>query len=298
MIDPDVTILLVVRSVPMRIPLKPPPWLPLTAALALGCFRSSAPGPSRAFQDPGPPGPPTSCESRDEDDVCTRCQRRSCCNEIAACDSACQTWFVAFQSCLYPTGIWAGFGTAQCKLETNMVKNPAASALAASALVDCFSAECATDEWCGAEPRAVFTFPPPNPEKDFSSAEFLEKYCNGCHSPGKVGPMGDLLTQFTSNARWVSPMDDPNWFIAMDYATVAAKTDIILCGVRDDYLPTECATLPSVRPGFFTKPAKFPPSGIGGYASCPDALPSGGCPQPSSFERARLMSWIADGAPR
>jgi hypothetical protein len=273
-------------------------WLPIVVVAQLGCFRPlDAPDPPplpRSFVTAGPLLPPASCEFAEEDDACTQCQKDSCCNEIAGCTGQCKTWFAGYQSCLHPDGAWSGFSTKECMNE--MGGGPNAATLA---LVDCFSAQCSGDRWCGTEPRAVFSFPPPSPTVDFSAAEFLENYCNGCHTPGKVGPTGEPISQFTSNALWTGPLQDENWLLSMDYATVASKKDIIACGVRADYLPGECSTLTSVRTGFFTKPAKFPPSGIGGYASCPYIDPTtGGCPQPTPFERARLLSWIAEGAPR
>jgi hypothetical protein len=165
------------------------------------------------------------------------------------------------------------------------------------ALLDCFSYRCEKEDQCAPEPRAVFAFPTPA-SADFSAAQFLESYCNGCHSPGRVGPQGDALSAFTANTKWIAPLRDPLWFKSIDYPKVVSKADVIACGVRADYLPDDCLTLPSVRRGFFTQPAKFPPSGLGGYAVCPYTTPEGGCPQPSSFERARMLSWIADGTPQ
>jgi len=284
------------RSIPVA-------WLPIVTFMQLGCaFRppyqtiddSPRPPAPRSFQTAGPSLPPSTCASDEGDDACTQCQRRSCCNEIAACDANCRVFFQVYQICLYAEGTWSGYGSRQCKNETAMAQNPAVSAL-----VDCFSAQCSSDAWCGTEPGTAFSFPAPTPTVDFSAAKFLESYCNGCHSPGKVGPTGQPLTQFTSNEAWTEPMGDKNWLSEMDYAAVVAKKDIIACGVRADYLPSECTSLPSVRDGFFTKPAKFPPSGMGGYAFCPYTDPvTGGCPQPTPFERARLLSWIAEGAPQ
>ena len=271
---------------------RPPLLVVAVVAAVLGCFRPSDPAPPASFDTPGPLRPPSTCNSEAEDDTCVRCKKRSCCNEIAACTGSCKTWYEGLQGCLYPDGKWSGYSSKECMSELGTAQDPAMMAL-----VDCFSSQCSTDEQCGVEPRAVFSYPPPSPTADFSAAEFLENYCNGCHSPGKIGPTSEPLTVFTSNAMWVAPQGDRAWFEAMDYAAVASKTDIIACGVRADYLPSGCTTLTSVRSGFFTKAGKFPPSGIGGYASCPYTLPNGGCPQPTAFERARLLSWIAEGAP-
>jgi hypothetical protein len=72
--------------------------------------------------------------------------------------------------------------------------------------------------------------------------------------------------------------------------------------VRTDFLPPSCTTLATVPPGFFTEPGKFPPSGHGTFKGVPNpcrfASDGMSCPQPTSFERARLLSWFAAGSPR
>jgi hypothetical protein len=261
----------------------------LLGVFDVGCYQAKDPPPPPSFD--APTAVPSSCEVGADDDLCSTCQKRSCCNEIAACNGTCKAWYQGVHDCLYPEGTWSGVSTKMCEAQLGVPLDPTMVALR-----DCLSFRCARDEQCAPEPRALFSYPTPA-SANFSAAQFFENYCNGCHSPGKVGPKGDALSVFTTNSRWVAPLRDPNWFRSMDYAVVVSKADVIACGVTADELPAQCFTLPSVRSGFFTRPAKFPPSGIGGYAMCPYTLPDGGCPQPTSFERARLLSWIADGTP-
>jgi hypothetical protein len=229
--------------------------------------------------------------------VCTRCEKDACCAEIAACDDACRSAYAAYHDCLYPgDGAWSGLGSAECRSRT-LGTTPAASTL-----VDCFSTQCAADSTCGVEPRAVFAFPAPSPAADFSVAEFVEHYCSGCHFPGFAAPTGEPTAPFSSDWWWKAPLANPDWFNSMSYETVIAQKDAIVCGVRDDVLPPSCTTLASVPSGFFTQPGKFPPSGHGLYGGAPNPCrfaPDGmSCPQPTRFERARLLSWFAAGSPR
>ena len=231
---------------------------------------------------------PLSCEPRADDDVCLRCEKDSCCAEIEACDGECKSWYAQYQQCLYPFGgVWSGFGSAACK-ERLSAPEPTRSRVIA--LIDCAGAACSTSETCGVEPRAVFTYPPPVPDSDFSAANFLESYCTGCHFEGFLGPTGNPTSALSRDPAWWSPRWNENWFETMDYELAVEKTPAIRCGVTKDYFPNECLTLSTVPAGFFTGPAKFPPSGHGMYSGLPNPCrfaPDGmSCPQPTDFERA------------
>jgi hypothetical protein len=215
--------------------------------------------------------------------------------ELSACDGACRAAYAGYHDCLYPgDGEWSGLGFAECKNRT------AASNAAASALVDCFASSCSTEATCGVEPGAVFAFPPPS-GADFSAAEFVERYCSGCHFPGFASPTGVPTSPFSSDWAWRTPLGSADWFTWMSYDVVVGQKEAIACGVRPDLLNASCTTLASVPPGFFTQPGKFPPSGHGTYQGAPNPcrFASDGmtCPQPTEFERARLLSWIAAGTP-
>jgi hypothetical protein len=243
---------------------------------------------------------PLSCEPSARDDVCLRCEKNSCCAEIESCDDACKVWYAQYQHCLYPFGgAWSGFGSAACK-ERLLAPEPILTSVIA--LIDCAGASCSTAETCGVEPRAVFTSPPPAALSDFSAAEFLESYCTGCHFEGFLGPTGNPTSALSRDSAWWAPYRNPEWFETMDYDLTVEKREAIRCGVTKDYFPVECSTLPTVPPGFFTGPAKFPPSGHGVYGGLPNPCrfaPDGTtCPQPTDFERARLLSWLADQTPR
>jgi hypothetical protein len=265
------------------------------AALCVACGLSTERLRNRP-DDWGFGGAPSTCEATN-DDTCTFCEKDECCTEIAACDDACRASYAAYHDCLYPSdGAWSGLGSAECKNRTTTAN------AAASALVDCFSARCGTASTCGTEPQAVFAFPAPTPVADFSAAEFVERYCTGCHFPGFSFPAAYSITSFSFDWAWTRPLENPDWFMWMDYDTIVQQRDAIVCGVRDDLLPASCTTLVTVAPGFFTKPAKFPPSGHGMARGVPNpcrfADDGMTCPQPTPFERARFLSWFAAGAPR
>jgi len=277
-----------------------PPWLLIITALGSGCAARLDDNPARQFAVQGASAP-ASCTSDDVvDDRCTLCQKGRCCREVEACDADCRTWYRRYEGCLYTDGIWSGTDTAECMKETQVDMNPAAYDL-----IQCFRSKCATESYCGAEPRAAFApaanadrillqQKPQSPAHDFSAAQFLERYCNGCHQPQTLAMAADgtPLTNFTSSFDWFGP----SWYQSMDYEAVRGKVDIVACGVRADFLPPECSTLTSVRQGFFTAPAKFPPAHPpSAYGGC--FWSAGRCLLPTSFERARLLSWIADGAP-
>jgi hypothetical protein len=268
-------------------------------ALGLACLSANADPDAWAVARPrirpsdwGFGGAPSACDPNDED-TCTRCEKRACCDEIAACDDVCRAGYAAYHNCLYPgDGAWSGFGSAECRNRT------VASSATGSALVDCFSSQCSTDSTCGVEPRAAFAVS--SSAADFSAAEFVEHYCSGCHFPGFASPTGEPTAAFSADWSWTAPLANPDWFAWMSYELVVTKKDAIVCGVRDDVLLSSCTTL--VRPAFFTQPGKFPPSGHGVYGGAPNPcrFASDGmtCPQPTPFERARLLSWFAAGSPR
>jgi hypothetical protein len=268
-------------------------------ALGLACWSLNEDDIVRPRDRPGDwgfGGAPSTCEAGG-DDVCSQCEKSECCAAIAACDGACRAAYAVYHDCLYPgDGAWSGNGSAECKNRTVATNAPA------SALVDCFSSRCATDSTCGVEPRAVFAFPPSSPGADFSAAEFVERYCSGCHFPGFASPTGKPTAELCSDWAWTAPLASPNWFDWMSYETIVAQKDAIVCGVRSDLLPPSCTTLSSVPPGFFTQPGKFPPSGHGTYQGAPNpcrfASDGATCPQPTEFERARILSWFAAGSPR
>jgi hypothetical protein len=244
---------------------------------------------------------PASCASSADDDVCVRCEKKACCTEIEACDANCMELYRQYQECLYPTpGVaWSGLGSAACK---QRVSASATSSATAVALIDCAASACSTTDTCGVEPRAVFAFPTQAPTNDFSAAEFLESYCAGCHFQGFLGPTGKPTSALSRDPAWWSPRWNADWFAFMDYDVAVEKAPAISCGVAKDYFASECLTLASVPTGFFTEPGKFPPSGHGLYSGAPNPCrfaPDGTtCPQPTDFERARMLSWLADGAPR
>jgi len=243
----------------------------------------------------------TTCTASADDDVCERCEKKSCCAEVEACVGACQAQFSTYQQCLYPSGAaWSGFGSQACK-QRALALVPGSTAVAD--LIDCTSSACGTPDACGAEPRAVFTFPPPVESSDFSAAQFLESYCAGCHFEGFLGPTGKPTSALSRDPAWWSPRWNAQWFAFMDYEIAVEKAPAIRCGVSQQAdFSNDCLTLPAVPPSFFTGPAKFPPSGMGMYGGAPNPCrfaPDGiTCPQPTDFERARLLSWLADGTPR
>jgi hypothetical protein len=249
----------------------------------------------------------TSCEASMEDDVCQRCQKKSCCAQVEACNDngPCLSLVYLHQECLYPLGgVWSGMGSQACKQRV-LGMLPELSPLARLAfegMIECTTASCSTEETCGVEPRAVFSSPRPA-GSDFSAAQFLEGYCSGCHFNGFLGPTGHPTSALSRDPAWWGPFASSQWFDFMDYELAVEKTPAIRCGVaKAEDFSNDCLTLPSVVPGFFTGPAKFPPSGRGMYGGSPNPCrfaPDGfTCPQPTDFERARLLSWIADGAPR
>ncbi len=239
-----------------------------------------------------------SCEPAADDDVCLRCEKESCCAEVEACGATCQSLYAQYQQCLYPYGgAWSGFGSEACK---QRLPAGAPSLAEALALIDCLGASCSTADTCAVEPRAGFSNPPVVANRDFSAANFLESYCSGCHFDGFLGPTGMPTSALSRDQTWWAPHNNPDWFALMNYEKAVEKSPAIRCGVTKDYFPSECATLPTVPDGFFTGPAKFPPSGHGMYSGLPNPCrwtPDGSCPQPTDFERARLLSWLADGAP-
>ena len=279
--------------------------LSLIAILLVACdsYELSDEPPARARERPddwGYTSVPTSCVSSENDDVCVRCEKKSCCAEIEACDGDCQVHYMLYVQCLYPSGLqWSGLGSAACKKRSFAAE---ATAARVAALVDCAASACSTQDTCGVEPRAAFAFPTRAPEQDFSAAHFLESYCTGCHYQGFLGPTGKPTSALSRDPAWWAPSSNSLWFDFMDYEVAVEKSPAINCGVAKDYFPSECLTLASVPTGFFTGPAKFPPSGHGVYGGAPNpcrfAADGMTCPQPSDFERARLLSWLDDGAPR
>jgi len=259
-------------------------------------------------QDWGYSQPVTSCEASMADDVCQRCQKKSCCAEVEACQAsgACLGLHYVYRDCLYPAeGAWSGMGSQACKQRvlTAVPDFPATASLAFQKLVECTTSACSSEDTCGVEPRAVFTYPPPAETSDFSAAQFFESYCTGCHFEGFLGPTGHPTSALSRDASWWAPRSNPQWFDSMDYELAVEKAPAIRCGVaKAEDFSNDCLTLPSVMPGFFTGPAKFPPSGMGMYGGSPNpcrfAADGFTCPQPTDFERARLLSWLADGTPR
>jgi hypothetical protein len=96
----------------------------------------------------------TSCDASMDDDVCQRCQKRSCCAEVEACSETgpCLALTYLYQQCLYPLGgAWSGMGSQACKQRV-LDSMPEASALARlglEGLIECTGAACSTDDACG-----------------------------------------------------------------------------------------------------------------------------------------------------
>ncbi len=166
----------------------------------------------------------SSCTASASDDVCERCEKTACCNEIEACDRGCQDQYQAYQQCLYPApGLpWSGLGSKACL--QRLPVSP--STLQVVALIDCAASKCSTQETCGIEPRATFSAPPTasptaspsaSPPGNFSAAEFLENYCVGCHFDGFLGPTGKPTSAFSHDREWWAPRWNTNWLVAMDY---------------------------------------------------------------------------------
>jgi len=236
----------------------------------------------------------------EDDDPCTTCAGESCCAEIEACDGDCILAYETYYECLIlPDGAWSGFSSVYCRDRAGIDRTNARP------LVDCFD-RCAHDDACGLEPIAAFE-PPANDHTAFSAAGFLEAYCNGCHFLGSFPELSAQLSTFTIDTSWTGPFADPRWLALVDYDVAVTRAPIILCGVHPDSLPDECFAVPGVEPGFFGKAEKFPPPGsttITDYGGgtvpvqCSFAADGFSCPQPSRFERARMVSWIVGGTPR
>lgn len=229
-------------------------------------------------------------------DECDACEAERCGDQLAACDAECVASYDAWVDCLFPDGgAWSGFSPAACRART--VLNDSA----ADVLVACAEADCSQS--CGSAPRATFA---PAADADFSAAAFLEIYCNGCHNPSFVPPPGKWVTSFSTVGEWQRPFDRQDWYEHADYDAVVGRNDVIACGVNPGELPEGCTSLPTVAPGFFEGPEKFPPTaptrppsyGTEGGPMCDWGDADGRCPQPTDFERRRMISWIEAGAPR
>jgi len=153
-------------------------------------------------------------------------------------------------------------------------------------------------------PGSMTSFAPD--KADFSAAFFVEAYCSGCHQPSYVAPSGRQVAIFTTNPSWLEPFQDPQWFAALDYATIVQWGNAIRCGVYPGSLPSACTSLAEVAPGFFSEAEKFPPPGTqasGAYGDTPPpvcayAADGHSCPQPSYYERQQMVNWIDEGFPR
>jgi hypothetical protein len=233
------------------------------------------------------------------DKACTSCVKSSCCAEITACDSNCETAYGVFQSCLVDAqGNASGYSTNYCKSASGVDKNPAALAL-----IDCASMHCGNDQACGAEPKITF---------GNTAANFFEKYCDGCHFDG-YGDMkmhlGFIDTDnFNNDTSWDDdtawggpatgvPFGNPNWFSQMNFSVIKAKSDLIWCGVAT-VLPGGC------DPTKFPKTKLFPPDGktdmdhLMNLEHCWWSPDSQTCDQPTDFERNQISAWIFDGMPQ
>ena len=253
------------------------------------------------FATTGVGGAPQTCDPASGDDACTTCSKTSCCDQITACDDACDAAYSSYIECLFPGGgEWSGFSTRYCR-DAMAIDD----ASAAGQMIGCFLGQCSGDSACGAEPRAVFEFPPAN-GADFSAEAFIEDFCVGCHFPGLQAPSGQDLTGFSSDTAWFAPRGTSNWFELMLFDNIRTRANPMLCGINPDVLPEGCDTLsdpPVVEPGFFSKAQKFPPSGmgmdhLGAPNPCTFAQDGITCPQPTHFERARMVSWVVDGMPQ
>lgn len=141
---------------------------------------------------------------------------------------------------------------------------------------------------------------------EFSAGFFIEAYCSGCHQANYVAPNGHAVALFTNDPGWSEPFQNPNWFSALEYGWIVSWGEAIRCGVYPGSLPPECASVPDLPSGFFTKPEKFPPSGdltSSSYGqttpppTCAYAADGHTCPQPSDYQRAKMVEWIESGYP-
>ena len=227
-------------------------------------------------------GNPITCDY-DQNDACDTCFKTSCCDQINACDAACQAEYGAYVDCLAPNGSPSGYNSNYCQV------NYAPSA-AAKAVIDCASQNCYTGSACGTE----------DPQETWNNyaGEFIERYCAGCHSKDyqNPNPPNQIITNYSTDASWFDVQGDPNWLAWLDYDAVTTDGDMIWCGVSKD-LPAECATM---FPGKFPNAQRFPPAGGGvnnlhcWWVQDPNLT----CEQPSDLERAKLMNWIFAGYPQ
>lgn len=144
------------------------------------------------------------------------------------------------------------------------------------------------------------------PDKaEFSAAFFIEAYCSGCHQENYVAPSGHAVAHFSYDPGWSEPFRNPNWYYLLEYSVIIQWGEAIRCGVYPGSLPSGCGSVSNLAPGFFTKPEKFPPSGdltTSSYGQTPPpicAFAADGhtCPQPSDYERAKMVEWIDSGYP-
>jgi len=243
-------------------------------------------------------GLPVDCNADPQDDVCTACNKASCCVELQDClaDATCDKLYQDYSDCLFPGGVdWSGYTSGYCKAAVGADTGKAA------AIIDCVSTKCSSDTTCGVQPVVTY---------DNFANEFLEKYCNGCHFPGygEPGHLGFIDTDdFSNDASWEDsiwgplPLGNPDWKNQGNYDVVKANADLIWCGTSTQ-LPDECATM---FPGKFNKAQRFPPSGTTSVDHNGDPVhcwwnPDDGqtCDQPTDVERAQLSSWIFDGLPK
>lgn len=236
-------------------------------------------------------GAPTSCEA-DPNDACGSCFKTSCCAEIEACDEACEAKYVEYVDCVFPDGQASGYNSNYCKASVGAEG-------AAAALIDCSVSNCYNDTACGAELKDTWN--------DFA-AEFMERYCVGCHFDGYGEPdhLGFVDTRDYSNdmewdgPQWEGqqPLANPDWFALMNYDNVVLDKDLIWCGLSE-VLPEECSEFVDENGDpRFPNAMRFPPIGQGvNGLECWWLGETEPCLQPTPFERARMMNFIFDGLP-
>jgi hypothetical protein len=257
----------------------------------------------------------TSCDVAAGDDSCVSCEKKSCCNEIQACDAdgSCSGEYQAWFDCLYPDGQNpSGYTGNYCAAAATKMGS------AARALIDCIDTKCNTDGACGNDTVTWDNF----------AAGFIEDFCAACHFPGFVAPDGKdvpgKIPQFSDDANWsywpcpdadpkncatqTGPRFNPDWktpglgvsyeettqaMASMTFPANDKVPDKIWCGVSNQ-LPSECAT---EFPMKFPTAKRFPPAGTDpNKSTCEFNTPmNGACPQPTEIDRNKMSSWIFDG---
>lgn len=218
----------------------------------------------------------------DANDACDTCFKTTCCDEITACDAACQAEYAAYSECL---ALPDEYNSNYCKY------NYTGAGSAAEALVVCLEGSCYTGDKCGVDV--------PQPKWDPDVMEFTEKYCVGCHTDHYTNPNSPFqeTAQYNNdeNAFWSDVKADANWKAQLSYDNVTKDGNMWWCGISKE-LPADCATM---FPGDFPTAQRFPPPGMGvNNLHCWWTADGETCEQPTDQERAMVNNWIFAGYPQ